>query len=146
MKCIRCGRPAKISRKVYIDGALKEIRYCTSCFLEMIKYESANYSRAGVNTLTLHMELVQETKLKENEFVSSIERIYSEQPSIVQLTLFSNDRHTYRRALMDIQKRELTFLNYKLKNALISEDYKKAGKIKEKMDEIMRTLKETPEQ
>jgi len=47
---------------------------------------------------------------------------------------------------MDIQKRKLTFLKYKLRNALKYEDYRKASKLKQKIDELMRTLKETPQQ
>lgn len=92
------------------------------------------------------MELVEESTMKDNRFHNSIENIYSEQPSVVQLTLFANDRYTYKKTLMDIQKRKLTFLKYKLRNALKYEDYRKASKLKQKIDELMRTLKETPQQ
>jgi len=146
LKCIRCGKSAEIVRKVYFDGTIKEVSYCKNCFREMLKYESIKYARAGVYTLTSHMELVEESTMKDNRFHNSIENIYSEQPSVVQLTLFANDRYTYKKTLMDIQKRKLTFLKYKLRNALKYEDYRKASKLKQKIDELMRTLKETPQQ
>lgn len=146
LKCIRCGKSAEIVRKVYMDGAIKEIGYCKDCFREMLKYESMKYVRAGVYTLTSHMELVEESKMMDNKFHNSIENIYSEQPSIVQLTLFANDRYTYKKTLLDIQKRELTFLKYKLRNALKAEDYRKASKLKQRIDELMKTLRETPQQ
>jgi len=54
------------------------------------------------------------------------------------------DTHTKRR--LWIYRKEAHFLKYKLRNALKYEDYRKASKLKQKIDELMRTLKETPQQ
>lgn len=142
--CVRCGEPAQIVQNVYIDGAVKKVSYCKKCFVEMLNFESERYVKVGVKTIVNHMNLVQETPVKDGSFEKSFEDIYSVLPSTIQLSMFKHDTSSYRNISTDIKKRRLVLLSHRLKKALRKENYKKALKIKRMMDEINETLKQQP--
>ncbi|MFN4223789.1 MAG: hypothetical protein ACK4E1_03130 [Fervidobacterium nodosum] len=142
--CIRCGKPAKIIQSVYIDGTVKKVSYCESCFVEIMKYESEKYVKTGVRVLTNHIKLVQESPVKNFNFEKSIEDIYSVLPSTIQLNLFKQEPSSYKSIAVDIKNRKLALLNHRLKKALKRENYKQAEKIKKKMEEIRKTLEQQP--
>jgi len=143
-KCIRCGNKAEINQNVYVDGTIKKISYCKSCLKELLKYEVERYTRAGLQTILSHKNLMEESPAKNRKFIFSLEFLYSEQPSTIQLTMFPKDSNIYGKVVSDIQKRRLTLLNHKLKKALRREDYKEAKKLKKIIDEIDRRLKQQP--
>jgi hypothetical protein len=87
---------------------------------------------------------MEESPAKNRKFIFSLEFLYSEQPSTIQLTMFPKDSNIYGKVVSDIQKRRLTLLNHKLKKALRREDYKEAKKLKKIIDEIDRRLKQQP--
>jgi len=143
-KCIRCGNKAEIHQNVYVDGTIKKISYCKTCVKELLKYEVERYTRAGLQTILSHKNLMEESPAKNRKFVFSLEFLYSEQPSTIQLTMFPKDSNIYGKVVTDIQKRRLTLLNHKLKKALRREDYKEAKKLKKIIDEIDKRLKQQP--
>lgn len=143
-KCIRCGNNAEIHQNVYVDGTIKKISYCKTCVKELLKYEVERYTRAGLQTILSHKNLMEESPAKNRKFVFSLEFLYSEQPSTIQLTMFPKDSNIYGKVVTDIQKRRLTLLNHKLKKALRREDYKEAKKLKKIIDEIDKRLKQQP--
>jgi protein-arginine kinase activator protein McsA len=143
-KCIRCGNKAEIHQNVYVDGTIKKISYCKACIKELLKYEVERYTRAGLQTILSHKNLMEESPAKNRKFVFSLEFLYSEQPSTIQLTMFPKDSNIYGKVVTDIQKRRLTLLNHKLKKALRREDYKEAKKLKKIIDEIDKRLKQQP--
>jgi len=145
MKCIRCGKPAKIKRKIFLDGYPKEIGYCIECFREVLKYESVKYTRAGLHVLTTHMELVEESRFSEKRFVRSIDDVYSEQPLIVQLTLFNDGKKVPEKVqentVEDIRERKIFLLNHRLQNAIILEKYRTASKLKQELEKLKKSSK-----
>lgn len=143
-KCIRCGEKAQIIQNVYVDGTTKRISYCKSCLLEMLKFESEKYTRIGIQTIVSHKNLMEESPARNRKFEFSLEFLYSEQPSTIQLTMFPKDANAYGKIITDIQKRRLTFLSHKLSKALKKEDYEKAKKLKKVIDDINNKLKQQP--
>lgn len=143
-KCSRCGESAQIVQNVYIDGAYKRISYCKTCFLEMIKFKSEKYLKVGVQLLVNHGNLIQENSAKGGKFENSLDEIYSAMPSTILLNLFSLENSNIQGLNIDIKKRKLALLSHRLKNAIKTENYKKAGKIKKVMDEINKTLEQQP--
>uniref|UniRef100_A0A7C5RKK8 UVR domain-containing protein n=1 Tax=Fervidobacterium thailandense TaxID=1008305 RepID=A0A7C5RKK8_9BACT len=145
MKCIRCGKPAKIKRKIFLDGYPKEIGYCIECFREVLKYESVKYTRAGLHVLTTHMELVEESRFSEKRFVRSIDDVYSEQPLIVQLTLFNDGKKVPEKVqentVEDIRERKIFLLNHRLQNAIRLEKYRTASKLKQELEKLKKSSK-----
>lgn len=145
MKCIRCGKPAKIKRKIFLDGYPKEIGYCIECFREVLNYESAKYSRAGLHVLTTHMELVEESRFSEKNFVQSIDDVYSEQPLIIQLTLFNEGKKVPEKVqentMEDIRERKIFLLNHRLQNAVRLEKYRTASKLKQELEKLKKSSK-----
>ncbi|WP_448374591.1 hypothetical protein [Fervidobacterium sp.] len=143
-KCIRCSQDAHIVQNVYVDGTNKKIAYCKSCLSEMLKFESERYTRVGIQTILSHKSLMEESPARNRKFEFSLEFLYSEQPSAVQLTMFPRDANAYGKIITDIQKRRLTFLSHKLSKALKKEDYEKAKRLKKLIDEINNKLKQQP--
>lgn len=145
MKCIRCGKPAKIKRKIFLDGYAKEIGYCVECFRDVLKYESARYTRAGLHVLTTHMELVEESRFTERKFVRSIDDVYSEQPLIIQLTLFNEGKKVPEKVqentMEDILERKIFLLNHRLQNAIRLEKYRTASKLKQELEKLKKSSK-----
>ncbi|AMW32576.1 hypothetical protein SAMN04488510_12422 [Fervidobacterium changbaicum] len=143
-KCIRCGNKSEISQNVYVDGTVKRISYCKSCLKEVLKYEIERYTRAGLQTIMSHKNLMEESPARNKKFDFSLEFLYSEQPSTIQLTMFPKDSNVYGKVITDIQKRRLTLLNHKLKEALKKEDYRQAKKLKKMIEDINKRLKQQP--
>lgn len=136
MQCAKCGKRAKIVRKFNMDGLTKEVSYCKRCFLDILKYESVAYLRSGLRTITTHMELVEEGKVDRRNFRKSVEEVYSEQPAIVQLTLFGGDGDAYEKTVAEIKERKIFILSHRLKKAVRLEKYRRASRIKKQIDDL----------
>ncbi|MGQ9856013.1 MAG: UvrB/UvrC motif-containing protein [Fervidobacterium sp.] len=143
-KCIRCGNKSQISQKVYVDGTYKTISYCKKCVGEIFLFESEKFTRAGVQTIVSHKKLMEESPAKNKKFEFSLEFLYSEQPSTIQLTMFPKDANVYGKIVSDIEERRLTLLEHKLRKAIRKEDYEKAKRLKKMIDEISKKLKQQP--
>ncbi|MGC9795984.1 UvrB/UvrC motif-containing protein [Fervidobacterium riparium] len=144
IKCTRCGSRAQISQKVYVDGTYKIISYCKKCVGEIFSFETEKFTRAGIQTIVSHKKLMEESPAKNKKFEFSLEFLYSEQPSTIQLTMFPRDANLYGKIVSDIEGRRLTLLEHKLSKAIRKEDYEKAKKLKKMIDEINKKLKQQP--
>jgi len=133
MKCQVCGKEIDKHYVLYSDGLKKIIALCDRCKVRVIK-DSLPLSKPGLRLLLAHSFIVQEAMIsKKVEVGGGRDEVFVKMPPAVLRVLFKKDDLTDSRTLKEIYQREIALLQRKLEDAIKNEDYKKAGKIRDKI-------------
>lgn len=136
MKCSRCGRSSEFLLKTEIDGIEKRISFCKNCLIETLKFDTTNYTKAGVELLASHVEFAEEIKTNSDIFISNNLEILTLMPIAIQSALFKGDEFSKSRTLKEINIRQIYFLKQRLKKALRNENYELANALKKQIKHL----------
>ncbi|QTA37320.1 hypothetical protein JYK00_06150 [Thermosipho ferrireducens] len=136
MKCPRCNGNSDYYQKVIIDGVEKLIVFCKKCVVETLKYDVAEYTKAGIELLNAHTNFAEEIFSNSNNFTKNTLEILTLMPLAVQTVLFKGDELTKLRLTKDINSRQIYFLQQRLKKALASENYQLANILKKQIERL----------
>jgi hypothetical protein len=142
VKCNSCGGPGEKFIRFVSDGMVKEINYCTDCLRRSLR-EAPVFSKEGIKYIAAHIEIVQDTDLREisPDGSGTSDVIFSIAPVAVLRILFDKD-NVSQTDLNEAAKRRIYVLQHRLEEALKQEDYKTANKIKKQINDIRERILE----
>ncbi len=134
--CKVCGKTAEKVYKVNLDGSIIEIAYCKRCLRDLLLNKTEALKTQAVETLANHIEYIEDCAGNLSVYKQDNIKMFSEQPSVMHITLFDIDKENITKIYDDIKRRKLLLLNSKLRKAVKREDYKKAKELKSIIDEL----------
>ncbi len=135
MKCLGCDREAFHIYKVDFDGVEKSIAYCPGCLKRAV---FGGLPTARVSTRVLFKDSFRKAKnrnLIADTFTLGM-FLSSEVPLFLLESLFGSFWNSEQEKENFLNERRIAFLERKLKEAVKSEDYKRANHIKELISQI----------
>jgi len=135
MKCLGCDREAFHIYKVDFDGVEKMIAYCSDC-LRKVMINSLPGTKVSTKILSKDtLRRAKQRKLNADSFVLGM-FLSSDVPLLLLENLFGNFWNGEQEKENFLNERKIAFLERKLKEAVKSEDYKRANRIKELISQI----------
>jgi hypothetical protein len=122
MKCLKCGQETSKSYKVDFDGAEKEISYCQKCLVDVLKesvpFKNIPSPSEDSRRRNRHLSYEGEMTIFVEAPLKILEEMFGKIWSDQEKENFENER-------------KITFLERKLNEAIMNEDYRKANRLKQ---------------